>query len=189
MRAKIVLAAALLVSALQPAFSQDLVRDVHETLLRPTSYGAFSRLLGMRVGSAPLLGACGVMTRSAVIAPACPAASCAVETQPAVLAPAGACTTAILTRDPSDLDIRREQLEQKIACLSASLNACDLQAIKASMLEIDQAELAMRNDGCLDTLESRRLYKAMDRLASHLDRWTTGGGFGSLIGLRGGLWY
>jgi hypothetical protein len=175
MRAKILLAAAFCLAAIQPVMADDLVRDVQRILCKPVHHGLFGGLLGGR----------GTLDQSALVV----GCNNCVVNQPAVLANAG-CSTAILTRDPSDLDIRRERLVEKINCLSGRLNGCELSEISASMQEINNAELAMRCDGYLSNYESRRLYRAMDKVGSHLDHWTGNGiGFGALIGLNSGFWY
>ncbi|HEY9788956.1 MAG TPA: hypothetical protein V6D22_01065 [Candidatus Obscuribacterales bacterium] len=182
MRAKYFLAAALLLTVIQPVFADDLVRDVHETLYRPVHHGLLGGLFGGLLGGRR----CGVMTQPAVVAAPVCANSCAIETQPAVLAPAS-CGTAILMRDPSDLDIRREQLAARINCLSTG---CNNATLNAALSEVNQAELCMRSKGELTNLEARRLYRAMDRIGSHADRWShTGFGLGAWIGLGPGVWY
>jgi hypothetical protein len=185
MRAKFILAATLLLGAMQPVLADDLLCDVHETLYRPVHVGLTNLLTR------------GIITQRAVVAaPACGVAAgsaCVntIITEPAVLAPTQ-CGTAILTRDPSDLDIRRETLQRRIAELTGCgrLNACQATELNAAMTEVGQAEVCMRNDGILDNIESRRLYKAMDRIGSHLDRWSrTGYGLNAALGFGPGFWY
>jgi hypothetical protein len=181
MRAKYFLAAALLLTAAQPVFAQDdLVRDVHETLYRPVHRGFLGGLFHRR--------GCGVVTQSAIIdrgSRLC-YAGCAIETQPAVITQAG-CGSAILMRDPSDLDIRREQLARKINCLGGG---CGNATLNAALAEVGQAEVCWRSQGSLTNLEARRLYKAMNRIDRHATRWSgTGWGLGGWIGLTPGVWY
>jgi hypothetical protein len=182
MRAKIILAAAFCLSAVQPVLADDLPRDVQEILT-----GRHQGLFGGLFGGGLFGYGRGGYGRSFV------GAGCyrtCVTTQPAVLADAGCGATAILTRDPSDLDIRRERLIEKINCLSGRLNACHQRSLALSIQEINNAELAFRCDGHLSNWESRRLYRAMDKVGNHVDRWTGNGtGFGSLIGLDPGFWY
>ena len=182
MRAKYFLAAALLLTAMQPVFADDLVRDVHETLYRPVHHGLFGGLFGGR-------RRCGVMTQPAVIAGErlCTVNSCAIETQPAVLAQGACGGTAILMRDPSDLDIRREELARKINCLAGG---CGNATLNTALQEVGQAEVCWRSKGELTNLEARRLYRAMNRIDRHATRWShTGWGLGGWIGLTPGVWY
>lgn len=176
MRAKLLLAAALLVSAMQPVLAQDLTHQVYYTLY-PQHHGLLGGLFGRRACAAPI--AATILT-----APVC-------MEQPAVIANTG-CGAAILTRDPMDLDIRRERLQEKINYLAGvgAINACRLTELNASMAEVGQAELAMRSRGDLSNWEARRLYRAMDKIGSRTDYWAHRGiGLGAWIGLGPGIWY
>lgn len=109
---------------------------------------------------------------------------------PAVLAPT---TTgvAIITEIPSDVDIRREDLSRRIndALAAGGLSAaqqCDLQS---ALGQVGTAEVQMRADGLLNYDESRKLYRAMDKIGSDLDYYTNPGST-NLLGMRvtPGVW-
>jgi hypothetical protein len=133
-----------------------------------------------------------VLTQSAVIAPGTTVVSTPLATDttttiireiPAVLAPTSA-GVAIITEIPSDLDIRREDLSRKIdvALVGGGLNSAEATELKTALGQVGTAEVSMRQDGMLDRKESRRLYKAMDKIASDLDSYVEGDGY--LLGFR-----
>lgn len=123
-----------------------------------------------------------VLNRAAVVAPAtgcAPAGPLTVNDNPyvireipAVLAPTSA-GVAIITEIPSDLDIRREDLGRKIdiAMCNGGLPGGQGAMLKSALAQVGCAEVSMRSDGLLSNRESRRLYKAMDKIGSDLDYW------------------
>src|SRR5438105_3563005 len=118
MRAKLVLAVSLAISALQPTLASQLTDDVYKILtgnsIRHTVVLSQPAVIQTTAVAAPV-----VVAAPAACAPAAVIPAIKVMQQPAVIAPT---TTgvAILMRDPSDLDIRREQLARQIGQYSAS---------------------------------------------------------------------
>jgi hypothetical protein len=103
---------------------------------------------------------------------------------PAVLAPTSA-GVAIISEIPSDLDIRREDLGRKIdtAFGLGGLSAAEATDLRTALGQVGAAEVAFRSDGLLTPRESRRLYKAMDKIGSDLD-WYITPGSGTFLGAR-----
>ncbi len=193
MRAKLALVLAafgLMLTSSQASLASDVVNDVNNILYDYDSPGLLGGLLGGALGTTT-----NVLTQPAIVGGRasinCAAplfgsngTSLKILELPTVLAPAAACSTAIITKYPSDLDIRREDLARR---LSAAGGACAMPAgssLSAALAQVGAAEVQWRSDGLLDVRESRRLYKAMDRVGLELDSWRMdrptgllGGGF------------
>lgn len=108
--------------------------------------------------------ACGnkVLESSVVAAPATTVVE-TTTTMPAVI------TTLIPV--PDDLNIRQRELKMKIddKLAEGSITSSEADSLKTAMSHVDSVEADMRSDGHLSYKESRKLYKAMDRVGSDLD--------------------
>lgn len=187
MRAKLAVALAgfglLLSSAMQTSVASELTNDVHRILYKglPTSQ--------VITQSAVIEGSCppaAVQTSTTVLSPygtvvaGSPMASVIEGTDemvlreiPAVLAPTNA-GVAIITQIPSDVDMRREDLLRRVtdASCAGAINAAEAADLKTALGQVGTAEIAFRADGLLNVAESRRLYRAMDKIGSDLDYYS-----------------
>jgi hypothetical protein len=175
MRAKFVVALAALglMVVSQPSFAWvSLNREVQRTLY-PDS-----------LRTTVILTQPAVVTNTTVVAtPVAATDTMRLLEIPAVLAPTSA-GVAIISEIPSDLDIRREDLGRKIdaALTAGAINGAEATDMRTALGQVGTAEVAFRSDGLLTPKESRRLYKAMDKIGSDLDWYTSGSS--NLLGMR-----
>ncbi len=161
MRAKLALALAafgFMLSSSQALLARDLQTDVNYILYDTDSHGLFSGLFGGR-------NRAEVLTQPAIAGgPCCPRPSIAGESGrqrilelPLLVAPTTCSGTAIITKYPSDLDIRREDLARRLSDAGGTCAFAGGAGLSSALAQIGCAEVQFRSDEYLDVRESRRL--------------------------------
>lgn len=184
MRAKFAFAAAVLgvVATLAPVTATELNADVHDILYGGVGYLNARDFQPVVTTQSAVIETTPIVVQTELT----PMVGTTVITQQVVLAPG---TIAIVSDGPSDLDIRREQLSLHISeCLaSGALNAAEAADLRSGIGQVESAELAMRASAGLDNKEGKRLYKAMDKVASDMD-WYMHDDSNRLLGFRMNPW-